>query len=263
MNKAVFLSSIIAAIGIVYDSLEFYFARDAILTKFYNWRIVKSRYYILIRRPILTFLFDLFFERRTFSLLVISHGVAAILFPFIFYVNNSLAAPFAFIVLFVHCLTNIRILVGRDGADQMQSIVWAGLFAYCLPINEQAKLAALWFIVAQLLLSYITSGISKLASPVWRNGTALQLISRMATYWPYKLSMTFKNRALSFVVAWSTIIFELFAPLLLFFGRPGTLIFITLGVLFHAGIAIGMGLTTFVFAFLATYPILFELVVKV
>jgi uncharacterized membrane-anchored protein len=53
-----------------------------------------------------------------------------------------------------------------------------------------------------------------------------------------------------------TIFFELGSPFLLLGGRPGAYAMIALGVSFHVGIAVAMGLTTFVFAFVAAFPIL-------
>jgi hypothetical protein len=52
-------------------------------------------------------------------------------------------------------------------------------------------------------------------------------------------------------------LFEVFAPLLLLLGRPGVTAFVMMAVAFHIGIALIMGLTTFVFAFFAALPVLY------
>ena len=259
MNQAVLWASVIAALGVIYDAAECYVKRDQLLQQFYNWRVIRSRYYILVNRPVLSLVFDWAFARDTFITLVIIHGVAAAVFPVIFYVHPALAAIPAFIVLIVHGLMNIRLLVGRDGADQMQTIVWAGIWAYCLPLTDTVKIVALSFIVAQLVLSYLVSGYYKIISPVWRSGRAVHLVTRMNTYCPPDLSRLFTIRWISFTACWMTILFELFAPLLLLTGHTGVIIFIVLGVLFHFAIAFSMGLTTFVFAFTAAYPIVYVL----
>ena len=258
LHGAVFLTATIASIGIAYDALEFYQARNEVLEQFYDWRIVRSRYYILIGRPVLSFLFDLTCARRVFMAAVITHGVAALLFPIVFLFNISLAALLAVFVLGVHCLTNIRVMVGRDGADQMQNIIWASLFAYCLPINEIARTVAIAFIPAQLILSYLTSGVAKLISQVWRNGSAVYLITRMESYCSLGVAQVCGKRRVSILFSWLTMSFEVCSPFLLLAGRPGVAVFIVTGTLFHLGIAITMGLTTFVFAFLATFPILYS-----
>lgn len=258
LNGAVFLTATIASIGIAYDALEFYQARNAVLEQFYDWRIVRSRYYILIGRPALAFMFDLACAPRVFLAAVIAHGVAALLFPIAFLFSTSIAALVAGFVLIVHCLTNIRVMVGRGGADQMQNIIWASLFAFCLPINDLARTIAIAFIPAQLILSYWTSGIAKLVSQVWRNGSAVYLISRMESYCSVGLAQVCGKRRVSILLSWLTMWFEVCSPFLLLGGRPGVLAFIAGGTLFHLGIAITMGLTTFVFAFVATFPILYS-----
>jgi hypothetical protein len=54
-------------------------------------------------------------------------------------------------------------------------------------------------------------------------------------------------------------IFEVFAPLSLLWGRPGAVVFIALGCAFHIGIALSMGLATFVFAFCAAFPVVYSI----
>jgi hypothetical protein len=258
LDTAVFLTAITASIGIAYNALEFYQARHEVLEQFYDWRIVRSRYYILIGRPVLGFLFDLACAPKVFVGAVLAHGVAALLFPIAFWFNHPIAAFLAVFVLSVHCLTNIRLLVGRDGADQMQNIIWASLFAFCLPINETARIVAIAFIPAQLILSYWTSGIAKAVSNVWRNGSAVYLITRMASYCSPGLAQICGKRRVSIIFSWLTIWFEVCSPFLLLGGRTGAVAFIVTGTLFHFGIAMTMGLTTFVFAFLASFPILYS-----
>jgi hypothetical protein len=51
--------------------------------------------------------------------------------------------------------------------------------------------------------------------------------------------------------------------MLLFAGHPGIALFVAAGVAFHVGIAVTMGLTTFVFAFLAAYPVLCAVVLSI
>lgn len=258
LQWAVFWTGVIASLGIVYDALEFFTARRRVLDGFFEWRFIRSRYYILLGRPVLSFVFDLLFAGRVFLWLTLAHGVAALLFPIVLMQNRTAAATLAGTVLVVHCLSNVRLLIGRDGADQMQTVVWAGLFCYCLPIGEWAQLASAAFIPAQLVLSYLISGIAKAASPTWRSGAAIALITRMATYCPRNLSRHLTRPATSFVLSWMTITFELGAPLLLLGGRWGAVVLIIGGMCFHLGIAFSMGLTTFVFAFVSAFPILYH-----
>lgn len=258
LEQAVFWTGVIASLGIAFDALELYTARRRVLDGFFDWRVIRSRYYILLGRPVLGCLFDLVFSTRAFLALTLAHGAAALLFPVALGASRPAAALLAGFVLVVHSLSNIRLLIGRDGADQMQTIVWAGLFFYCLPVAPWAQAAGAGLIAAQLVLSYWISGLAKASSPVWRAGAAITLITRMATYCPRGLSNRLTAPVASFCLCWMTIVFELGAPLLLLAGRPGALAVIVMGTLFHLGIAVSMGLTTFVFAFLAAFPLIYH-----
>ncbi|MEO0645069.1 MAG: hypothetical protein AAFZ17_02750 [Cyanobacteria bacterium J06650_10] len=254
---AITLCSLIAATGIVYNAVEFISERREILEKFYDWRIVRSRYYILIGRPILGWLFDALFSGKQFHVLIVIYGVAAILFPFVVRYSLTTASLLAATVLLIHCLSHIKLLVGMDGADQMQTIIWSALFFVCLPVNEIARLTAISFIAVQFVLSYLVSGWAKLLSPIWRKGTAISKIMRTATYSTHNTSRILTRPSVSFCLSWATIILETSSPVLLLLGRPGALFLIVVSTTFHLGIAILMGLTTFVFAFCAALPILY------
>jgi hypothetical protein len=259
LTRAVMAAGAIAGLGIAYDALELCLARREILDRFYHWRIVRSRYYILLDRPVWRVMFDVLCAPRTFLAAVVLHAVAALLFPVALYFSTPAGAALAAVVLVVHWLTNVRMLVGRDGADQMQNIVWAGLLAYCLPVNDTARIVALAFIPAQLILSYWTSGIAKLISPVWRDGSAVYLITRMSTYCSEQIAQICGRNRVSTAVSWLTIGFEVGSPFLLLAGPTGAVAFVATATLFHIGIAVAMGLTTFVFAFLAALPIVWAL----
>lgn len=257
LDNALFGTALIASLGIAYVALELYVAREHLLKEFFDWRLIRTRYYLLLDRPVLGFLFDLL-GSRWFPGFVLAHGAAAMLFPWVFLYSRALAAVLAAFVLIVHCLTNVRLLIGRDGADQMQTIVWAGLFLACLPVTDWARSAAGAFIAAQLVLSYLIAGIAKAASPVWRQGSAVALITRMATYCPRGLAARLSKPLASRLLSWATIVFEIGSPALLVAGRPGALVLVACGTAFHTGIALAMGLTTFVFAFMASFPLLYH-----
>ncbi|MEL6536471.1 MAG: hypothetical protein AAFQ98_13730, partial [Bacteroidota bacterium] len=58
------------------------------------------------------------------------------------------------------------------------------------------------------------------------------------------------------VLTWSTLLFELLFPLFLFTPYPYAWVFLAEGVLLHGSIALLMGLNSFFWAFIATYPAL-------
>lgn len=136
----------------------------------------------------------------------------------------------------------------------MQSVVWGGLVAFHATDSLLVQHAAVFFVAAQLVLSYLTAGIAKLISPIWRSGQAVGLIMRTKTYGTPWLSRTVKQLHLSGPLSWATILFEVVGPLSVLAGPKPTLLFLAAGMLFHISIAIAMGLNTFVWAFTATFP---------
>src|SRR5688572_12652749 len=95
LDAAVRLTALIAAIGIAYDALELYLARRELLERFFDWRVIRSRYYILIGRPVLSLVFDVLFAGRLFVWAMVAHGVAALLFPIVFPYSRPAAALLA------------------------------------------------------------------------------------------------------------------------------------------------------------------------
>jgi hypothetical protein len=81
----------------------------------------------------------------------------------------------------------------------------------------------------------------------------------METYCPPGVAEACRRPAVSAAFSWLTLAFEIGSPFLLLGGRTGGLIFIALAAVFHLGIALTMGLTTFVFAFGAALPIVYYL----
>ena len=121
IETAMRLTAAIASIGIMWDSLELIVARDELLVRFFDWRIVRSRYYILIGRPVLGALFDIMLSRRVFTSLVSIHAIAAVAFVIVLPLSHGAAALLATVVLLGHLCIHVRLLVGLDGADQRQT----------------------------------------------------------------------------------------------------------------------------------------------
>ena len=63
-------------------------------------------------------------------------------------------------------LEHLRSPYGLDGSDQMQVVVLGGLFVFYAAPNDLIRQAALWFIAAEAMLAYFTSGYAKLISPI-------------------------------------------------------------------------------------------------
>jgi hypothetical protein len=114
--------------------------------------------------------------------------------------------------------------------------------------------AALSFIAAQAVLAYATSGIAKLISPVWRDGTGLAGILSTVDHGTPRVSLWLaRHPTFSELASWSTIAFECAFVLVLVLPSPVGAAILVIGLLFHAGCAVLMGLNSFLWAFPATY----------
>ncbi len=125
------------------------------------------------------------------------------------------------------------------------------------PRDAEAALIPAWplrLIQIQVALMYLTSGIFKLGSEPWWDGTALALslgnplLTRFGLPdWPW-LQIPF------LVLGVAVVLWQLFFWLLVLRPRGRTMALL-FGVAFHLGIAVGMNLGTFPLTVLAIYPV--------
>ncbi len=183
-------------------------------------------------------------------LLVIVCGL--LLFPFDHMVRLVLLS----ILVIGLLIDNFRASFGNDGSDQLFSILIICLFISELFIDHSAIQKAIFiFLAAQSCLSYLTSGVVKARGKKWTSGIAVFAIFNTKTY-GFKPIAIFLNRYpfVSKFLSWAVIIFELAFPIVLILPLEYALILLVIGVIFHFMNAIIMGLNSFVWAFVATYP---------
>jgi len=149
--------------------------------------------------------------------------------------------------------------VGHDGSDQMMLVVMPALaVAYAFRLSGPCAWVALWFIAAEALLAYVTSGFSKLISPVWRSGRALQLIFNTACYGSPQVSEWLTMvPSMAFIGCWTVILLECCMPLVLILPLGVMVSMLAVAMLFHIGCAVTMGLNCFVWAFASTFPVIY------
>jgi hypothetical protein len=149
---------------------------------------------------------------------------------------------------------------GNDGSDQMLAIVLVALFVGFGPFADRfLQVAALVFLCAQVCLAYGVAGAAKLLSPVWRRGEALALILDTSTYGhPRSAALLQRHACVARWLTWSVVVAELAfgLGLVLVLPSPWAWVLLSWGLAFHVATAVFMGLNTFVWAFLATYPAL-------
>jgi len=146
---------------------------------------------------------------------------------------------------------------GDDGSDQMNSVLLAGLLCWALAPGTRIAAMGLWFVALQACLAYAASGISKAVSPMWRSGGAVFHVMNTVSYGSRPVALLLKDRpALHRALSWAVIVMESAFPLVLFVPAPYAWAFLAWGASFHLFCAMVMGLNSFFWAFVATYPAL-------
>jgi hypothetical protein len=153
-------------------------------------------------------------------------------------------------------LVRWRRFLGGDGAEQITTLCLAAATLAVFPMPSHGRInLAVAFIAAQATLSYVTAGIAKVTSPVWRGGDALPTIMATDVHGhPTAAAALQRWRPVATLLGWIVIIFECGFPL--FVAGPPALAFgaLATGLAFHVACAFTMGLNNFLVAFPATYP---------
>lgn len=244
------------SVGLLVSSLEYavkanVFATDGLLA----WNTMQLRWSHRLRHGPLGLVLGRLFTKEGLTFLFIMR---------ILLVGLALVAPAGSLERWLSILlltadlllTSVITFYGSDGSDQMTIILLVTFFLCCPPFATQTLLlSGLWFIAIQACLSYSIAGIAKLVSTEWRGGTAVYDIFCTKTYGSRWAAELLKDRRwLKLFLCWGVIIAETLFPLCLFLPWPFALIFLGWGLLFHLLNAIIMGLNSFLWAFLATYP---------
>ncbi len=162
----------------------------------------------------------------------------------------------------VWMISFLRVPQGADGADQMITLVLVSLAIAGLAAMMGARFAwsvALAFVALQAVVSYATAGIAKATSSSWRSGAALPGIAGTDMYGNRSVARFLQARPrTSRFLARGIIVWECSFVLVLLLPLPWAVLVVASGVAFHLLSAFGMGLNTFLWAFLATYPALFH-----
>jgi hypothetical protein len=149
--------------------------------------------------------------------------------------------------------------LGGDGAEQLTIIIIVAAAAAFVPISAPDRVAlAVGFVAGQTLLAYVTAGIAKLVSPVWRGGSALPAILATHGHGHAWAARVLSDRPkIGAGLGWGVMVLEVLFPVLLLGPYPVALAAAIAGVTFHVGCALLMGLNNFAWAFPATYTCLF------
>jgi hypothetical protein len=220
----------------------------------YHYAVIKTSYTWMIKgwlAPVL----DLLFGASCYITLVTLQFVLALLI--VLHLFPSLSLPFVVVILLIQLLSHLRNHSSLDGSDQMQVILFASLVIFYLSPDPLVKQCSVLFISFQSLLSYFTAGFAKVRSAAWRNGAAIRDIMNTTSFGSKALALLLVQHSnLAKALCWAVIVFECALPLLVFGGIRSCFFFVAVGILFHLSAAIFMGLNSFFWSFVATYPAL-------
>ena len=150
---------------------------------------------------------------------------------------------------------SVRSPFGLDGSDQMATFLFSTLALTRLFPGPVTENIFLWVVCLQACLAYFTAGFAKLVSPVWRSTTVIPGVASTRMYGSPAAARLMAGRPwLSAGIAWTVIVPECLFPLVLVVPFPGVLALLGWGALFHILTGVMMGLNTFIWMFLATYP---------
>jgi hypothetical protein len=208
-----------------------------------------------------------FLKRRTIEY-IISFKVFKILvfFRLFFAILILLLKPIPFFIL-VLFLIQLYLHLRNDSlfclADRfvLPLILTLSIY-YNFENSEKIQNYSILFIGLLVIIAYFFTAFYKLKSELWRKGLAIEQIISTDLYGNEKYYTFLRNhRFISRFLNYSTIIFQLSAPLTIF-SSNFAIAFIIIGVFFHLSIAIIMNLNNFFWVFVSTYPCIYFVSLK-
>ncbi len=208
-------------------------------------------------RPVFLRLGDFFYHDQRFKVLFAIRlvlGLGLVVCGVFAYLSPPLLAA----ALLSSLLVVYRAGPGQDGAFQLQMLILFVLFTCSIsPWNSLPFRIGLYFLSAQLVLSYLLAGIAKLRGRTWRDGTGLVGIFGTVYHgvgWVHRILAG--RRSLAKVLSWFVIGFEVLFPLVLIGNAWLVAGFLVVTTLFHLLTSFLMGLNGFFLSFAAAYPAL-------
>jgi hypothetical protein len=263
INLVVDMIQTIASIAVIIDCIEVIIERYQYSSKgIFNFEFSRMNKKWMLHRYLDRF-FNILFGYPNYILLIIVQLVVGVLVISQIFINFSI---FLILIIFIILLlSHVRNHLGMSGADQMQVIIFTCLLVFYLsPSNSIVQKLAIFFICFQSLLSYFVSGLAKLSSSTWKNGTAITDIMNTESFGNKVFAKILIDKpSLSKLVCWCIILFECSFPMLIYTGLYTASFFIIFGILFHLSIAILMRFNSFFWSFIATYPALLYLATEI
>lgn len=168
------------------------------------------------------------------------------------------AATLALLIVIIGCTAVLSIAMrGSDGSDKIALV--ACVAAALITLGRMADdrwlcLAGLAWGAGQATLVYVASGAAKLARAFWRDGTAVAAAMTSYQSGHAVLAAVVRHRPAAVALSWMVILLECLFPFALLAPPDICLAILAALAAFHFATAIFMGLSTYPWAFIATYP---------
>ncbi len=249
------LTGLILGTGMFISTLEYVFNRREYqpdgLFSWHIWQELEFRNYKTLKKVSAPF----FSAQGVVMLLVIRLGLIAV-FLYLLAIGQPLNFAVTTALFLTQLYLNFRIPYGKDGSDQMSTIVLCMLFFIsAFPDNMLLVNSCLIFIAYQSIISYLTAGIAKLISPTWLKGDIVYDVLNTRTYGNKRIASILKDyKYIRRAFTYTTIGFESLFFIVFFLRAPYNALFLIIPFGFHLSSALFMGLNSFVFAFVSTYP---------
>ncbi len=249
-----FWIALIACVGGFISTLEWISNRRQLKDDgLFSWAVFETRGVVIRPEPLERFL-NWLVSYHSFLCILAVRLAALLCLPVALWYRTGSTAILALVVC-SSLLMHFRCPFGMDGSDQMLTQIFGALFIGHLSGSDLGHKAALWYICAQACLSYFTSGLAKAVSPHWRDGKVIFNIFNTRTYgYEPAARLLMSSPGVTGVLGRGAVFMECVFPLSLLVGFPACLLFIAWGVAFHAMNAVVMGLNSFFWSFVATYP---------
>jgi len=213
-----------------------------------SWKILKYAYEEKLFQKNL---FDTIFNRTGYILLnlvrVALMTTAAV----------SPASPLVMIGLFAaNGALFCRSYLAMSAADQLNTILLFYLLLYaCFP-SPAFLTITLCFIAVQSIFCYFCNGVVKALEPGWLDGSHLKRIFLTGSYSRNAVAALAGKTGLEIfrLLSYGVILWELGAVVTPFLPAGALWVWLGIGLLFHLTVAVVMGLNTFFWTFLCTYP---------
>jgi hypothetical protein len=238
---------LILAIGVAVSSCELLYIRDELRDNgWLSWRLHRLSHPRMARVASRIGSEILFRYPGVLVLLGARLSAAVVLIGIVISKRSSLSV--LIVLTLTSLLFTLRCPQGNDGSDQMSLVALSAL-------TLGAAVGTSFGIEAQSALSYATSGILKVGETGWRNGEFVTEILKTSTFGNRSvLQLVEQNAWLGQVLGCSVAIGDCVLGSAVFLPPGACLAVLTFGLFLHIGIAAVLGLNTFLWSFVGTYP---------